>query len=285
MEGREEMTGQTAAGHAGRYLKRFDRFDRSLHLLLMVTFLGLSLTGLPLFFSTHRWAAVLANALGGFRGAGLLHRAFAAGMLACFALHLARLVYRLAARRDWGILWGPRSLVPQPRDLVQMYQNFRWFLGRGPRPRFDRYTYWEKFDYWAVFWGMAIIGGSGLLLWFPKTFATVLPGTVFNLALLIHGEEALLAVSFIFTIHFFNSHLRPEKFPVDRVIFTGVVAEEELREERPAEYARLEQSGGLDALAAAPPSPRAVRRANAWAIVAVAIGLSLVVLTISALLP
>jgi cytochrome b subunit of formate dehydrogenase len=279
------MTGETAAGPVRRYVKRFDSFDRFLHFLLMVTFLGLSLTGLPLFFSTHRWAAVLANALGGFRGAALLHRTFATGMLACFAMHLARVVYRLVARRDWGILWGPNSLVPQPRDLVQMYQNFRWFLGRGPRPRFDRYTYWEKFDYWAVFWGMAIIGGTGLILWFPKAFAAVLPGTVFNLALLIHGEEALLAVSFIFTIHFFNSHLRPEKFPVDRVIFTGVVAEEELREERPAEYARLEKTGGLDALAAAPPSRRAVRRANAWAIVAVAIGLTLVVLTISALLP
>jgi len=278
------MTGEGAAGSARRYVKRFDSFDRFLHFLLMVTFLGLSLTGLPLFFSTHRWAAVLANALGGFRGAGLVHRIFATGMLACFAMHLARVAWRLVARRDWGILWGPNSLVPQPRDLVQIYQNLRWFLGRGPRPRFDRYTYWEKFDYWAVFWGMAIIGGSGLILWFPKAFATVLPGTVFNLALLIHGEEALLAVSFIFTIHFFNSHLRPEKFPVDRVIFTGVVAEEELREERPAEYARLEASGDLDALAAGPPSPRSVRRANVSAIVAVAIGLILVVLTISALL-
>ncbi|MEX0880341.1 MAG: cytochrome b/b6 domain-containing protein [Thermoanaerobaculia bacterium] len=278
------MTGETAAGPARRYVKRFDPFDRFLHFLMMVTFLGLSLTGLPLFFSTHRWAAVLANALGGFRGAGLLHRIFATGILACFVMHLARLAYRLVARRDWGILWGPDSLVPQPRDLVQMYQNFRWFLGLGPRPRFDRYTYWEKFDYWAVFWGMAIIGGSGLLLWFPQFFTRVLPGTVFNLALLIHGEEALLAVSFIFTIHFFNSHLRPEKFPVDRVIFTGVVAEDELRAERPAEYARIQASGGLDALSADPPSPRALRRADVSAIVAVAIGLTLVVLTIFALL-
>jgi cytochrome b subunit of formate dehydrogenase len=278
------MTGEATAAPARRYLRRFDPFDRFLHFLLMVTFLGLSLTGLPLFFSTHRWAAVLANALGGFRGAGLLHRVFATGMLACFAMHLGRVAYRLVARRDWGILWGPESLVPQPRDVVQIYQNVRWFLGRGPRPRFDRYTYWEKFDYWAVFWGMAIIGGSGLVLWFPKALATVLPGTVFNLALLIHGEEALLAVSFIFTIHFFNSHLRPEKFPVDRVIFTGVVAEDELREERPAEYDRLQASGGLDALAAGAPSPRSMRRANVAAIVAVAIGLILVVLTISALL-
>ncbi len=251
---------------------------------MMTTFLGLSLTGLPLLFSTHRWAGMLARLVGGFHAAALLHRIFAAGMLACFAMHLARLAHRLLVRGDRGILWGPHSMLPQPRDAVQIYQNFRWFLGRGPRPVFDRYTYWEKFDYWAVFWGMAIIGGSGMVLWFPRFFARILPGTAFNLALLIHGEEALLAVCFIFTIHFFNSHLRPEKFPVDRVIFTGVVDEAELREERPAEYQRLQGSGKLERLAAPPPSGQAIRRANAITVIAVGVGLALVLLSIAALL-
>ena len=126
--------------------------------------------------------------------------------------------------------------------------HFRWFVGRGPRPRFDRFTYWEKFDYWAVFWGMGIIGGSGLLLWFPVFFARFVPGWVFNIALLVHGEEALLAVGFIFTIHFFNGHLRPEKFPMDTVIFTGGSPWTSCAHERPAEYARLQREGGLDAL-------------------------------------
>jgi cytochrome b subunit of formate dehydrogenase len=278
------MTGDAPAGTAPRYILRFDRFDRFLHVLLMITFLGLSLTGLPLLFSTHGWAAALARLLGGFRGAALLHRTFAAGMLLCFGMHLARLAYRLVVKKDRGILWGPHSMVPQPRDVVQLFQNFRWFLGRGPRPKFDRYAYWEKFDYWAVFWGMGIIGGSGLILWFPKFFAKFLPGTAFNLALLVHGEEAVLAVCFIFTIHFFNSHLRPEKFPVDRVIFTGVVSEEELRHERPAEYERTRASGHLDRLAADPPTSTVIKRANVATAVAVSFGLILVLLTIFALL-
>ena len=116
-------------------------------------------------------------------------------------------------------------------------------MGFGPRPNFDRFTYWEKFDYWAVFWGMGIIGGSGFILWFPKFWARFLPGDLFNVALLIHGEEALLATVFIFTIHFFNGHLRPEKFPMDTVIFTGVVPLEEVEHERPAEYERLVAEG------------------------------------------
>lgn len=277
------MTSDASAAPVRRYILRFDAFDRFLHVLLMVTFLGLALTGLPLLFSTHAWAAVIARLLGGFRGAALLHRVFAFGMLSCFALHLGRLAYRLVAKKDWGILWGPHSMVPQPRDAVDIYQNIRWFLGRGPRPKFERYAYWEKFDYWAVFWGMGIIGGSGLVLWFPKFFAWVLPGTMFNLALLIHGEEALLAVSFIFTIHFFNGHLRPEKFPLDKVIFTGTLPEEELRHERPAEYERLRAQGKLERLAAAPPTSAELKWAVVAAVVSVALGLALVSLTILAL--
>ena len=140
----------------------------------------------------------------------------------------------IAAASLMTLLWGPDSMVPQLQDGIDIYRNFLWFIGRGPRPQFDRWTYWEKFDYWAVFWGMLIIGGSGLLLWFPVFFSKLLPGWMFNIAALVHGEEALLAVGFIFTFHFFNGHLRPEKFPMDTVVFTGRISEHELKDERGA---------------------------------------------------
>ena len=205
----------TAAPPSERHYVRFGRAERLLHAGLMTSFLGLALTGLPLLFSDMRWAALLARLFGGFAVAGWLHRVFAIVLIAVFPLHLGRVARRIFVRGEAGLLWGPGSMVPQPRDLREFVEHMRWFLGRGPRPRFDRYTYWEKFDYWAVFWGMAIIGGSGLLLWFPVFFARFLPGWMFNVALLVHGEEALLAVGFIFTMHFFNGHLRPEKFPMD----------------------------------------------------------------------
>jgi cytochrome b subunit of formate dehydrogenase len=148
--------------------------------------------------------------------------------------------------------------VPQPGDAVEVVRHVRWFLGLGPRPRFGRFTYWEKFDYFAVFWGMAIIGSSGYVLWFHGFFSRFLPGWIFNVTHLVHGEEALLAVGFIFTIHFFNSHLRPKKFPMDLVIFTGRVSEDELRTERPEEYERLIREGRLAALRTEPP-PRWLR--------------------------
>jgi cytochrome b subunit of formate dehydrogenase len=238
-----------------RYYRRFSRAQRVMHALLMISFVGCALTGLPLLFAGEPWAGTVARLLGGFEAAGLIHRICAVIMSALFVGH----VVNLAARALRGgelrrLAWGPDSLVPQPRDAADLWNHLKWFVGRGPRPAFDRWTYWEKFDYWAVFWGMAIIGGSGLLLWFPMFFATFLPGWVFNIATLVHGEEALLAVGFIFTIHFFNGHLRPEKFPMDTVIFTGRIPEDELRHERAAEYERLEREGRLAAYEAPPPT-------------------------------
>jgi cytochrome b subunit of formate dehydrogenase len=198
-------------------------------------------------------------------------------MLVVFAVHVIELLWRLLVHKERGMVWGSSSMVPQPHDVTQFVQHVQWFLNAGPRPRFGRYTYWEKFDYWAVFWGMLIIGGSGLLLWFPQAFARLVPGWVFNVALVVHGEEALLATAFIFTIHFFNSHFRPEKFPMDMVMFTGHVTEEELQHERPAEYDSLVQTGRLDALQVPPEPPWVALAGRVVGTLAVATGLALLV--------
>jgi len=276
----EPVPAAVATPRRAAHVLRFDRVDRTLHGFLMLSFLGLAFSGMPVLFSTTPWAGRVARLLGGYTVIHRMHRVFATIMIVVFIVHVGRLLRRVVARKDYSVFWGPASMVPQPRDLADMVQHIRWFVGLGPRPAFDRYTYWEKFDYWAVFWGMAIIGGSGLLLWFPVAFARVMPGWAFNIALLVHGEEALLAVGFIFTIHFFNSHLRPEKFPMDMVIFTGRVPEHEWRDERPAEYARL----AGDAPDAGPPSGRAWIVGRVIGSAAVAAGLVLVALIAFALI-
>ncbi len=231
--------------HGAVKIQRFDVVDRTLHIALMASFLGLALSGLPLLFADRVWAPVVARIFGGYGVSGILHRFSAAVMFITFFVHLGRVTLKAMSATGGSILWGPNSLVPMPRDVVQLVQHVRWVMGRGPFPRFDRYTYWEKFDYWAVFWGMAIIGFSGLVMWFPGLFLTFLPGWTLNVALVVHSEEALLAMVFIFTVHFFNGHLRPGKFPMDPVIFTGHISVDELRHERPAEYERLERLGRL----------------------------------------
>lgn len=265
-----------------RHIVRFKPYQRWMHFVLFTSFLGLATTGLPLLFSHRAWAHTLSRALGGIQAAGIIHRFFASLLLLLFAGHLAELAWRLVVGRNRGLLWGPSSMIPQPRDAMQFWQHLKWFAGKADRPRFDRYTYWEKFDYWAVFWGMIIIGGSGLLLWFPQFFAWwSLPGWVYNVATVLHGEEALLATGFIFTIHFFNSHFRPEKFPMDMVMFTGQVTEAELRRERPAEYERLVAAGKLDRLAAPPAPVWLSRGGRVVGATAVALGLVLLVFIIA----
>ena len=260
-----------------RRIERFKPYQRLMHLVMFTSFLGLALTGLPLLFSGSPWSRGLMRALGGFEAVGAFHRVFAFAMLVVFAVHVAELGWRLLVKNERGMLWGRSSMVPQPHDAAQFVQHVQWFFNQGPRPRFGRYTYWEKFDYWAVFWGMLIIGGSGLLLWFPQLFARVVPGWMFNVALLVHGEEALLATAFIFTIHFFNSHFRPEKFPMDMVMFTGQVTEEELKHERPAEYDLLHKTGRLEALAVPPEPPWVEFGGRVIGTIAVATGLALLV--------
>ncbi|MBP8273152.1 MAG: cytochrome C, partial [Acidobacteria bacterium] len=123
-----------------QYVRRFDSVDRILHGFLMLSFLGLAATGLPLIFSDEPWARTMTSLLGSFEVAGWLHRVCATILITVFAMHLYRLGKRLFGQKDYGLLWGPRSMVPQPRDLTEAVGHVKWFLGMGDRPRFDRYT-------------------------------------------------------------------------------------------------------------------------------------------------
>src|SRR4029450_8933234 len=112
-------------------------------------------------------------------------------------------------------------MMPQPKDFADFYGQMKWFFGLGPQPKFERFAYWEKFDYWAVMWGTAIMGAAGLILWFPGRGSLILSGWMFNVALFVHGAEAVLAIGFIFVVHFLNGHLRPQKLPTDLVRVTA----------------------------------------------------------------
>ena len=244
-------------GH-GPYIWRFSTIDRVVHLMVIVSFFGLVVTGVPLHFAHEPWAGFLIRMHGGVHTAGVIHRICAVITFTYFAIHIGTLITRFVRAPDRkAFLLGPNSMVPAKKDLVDLVQQFKWFFGRGPRPQFDRYSYMEKFDYWAVFWGVAIIGGSGLLLWFPTLFSSWVPGWVFNVATIVHGDEALLALVFIFTIHFFNGQLRPDKFPLDVVVFTGRATQEYMDEEHPVEMERLAEEGLLEQRIA-PPPPRAL---------------------------
>jgi cytochrome b subunit of formate dehydrogenase len=271
---------------AERQFVRFTRLQRILHICMIVSFMSLALTGLTLKFSYTKWASVLSHLLGGFESAGYIHRSAAVVMFGVFLTHLADL-YRLKKREhgSWrALLLGPSSMLPSRRDLTEFVGTLKWFVGKGERPAYGRWTYWEKFDYFAVFWGIAVIGSTGLTLWFPVFFTRFLPGWFLNVATIIHSDEALLATGFIFTVHFFNTHLRPEKFPMDITVFTGRMGVEELKRDKPREYAALVASGKLDEKMEEAYPPIVIRSIRAFAWVALAVGFSIVLWIVYAML-
>jgi len=269
-----------------REFVRFARKYRIFHACMVGSFLTLAVTGLSLKFSYTTWAVKLSHVLGGFETAGFIHRFAAVVMFGTFIAHIVGLVRdKRRSHSTWStILLGPNTLIPTKLDAREFLGTMKWFVGLGPRPEYGRWTYWEKFDYFAVFWGIVVIGSTGLTLWFPVFFTRFLPGSFINVATIIHSDEALLATGFIFTVHFFNTHLRPEKFPMDTTIFTGHMPLAELKRDKPREYAALVASGELEEHLEEPQPEIVVKAIRFFAWIALTVGFSVVVWIIYAML-
>ena len=261
----------------GPYVRRFTTGQIWVHITMLVSFLMLAATGLPLKYAAASWAPKLMAIWGGPHTAGILHRISAVVTFGYFGVHLLGALYDMIVKHERGYLWGWRSMVPQPADVRDFIANIGYFLYLRQRPKFDRWTYWEKFDYLAVFWGVGMIGATGLMLWFPGPFTHLVPGWVLNAAYVAHSDEALLATGFIFLFHFFHTHLRPQTFPMDPVIFTGRLPLELFKEERPLEYQRAVAEKRLDAMLAPAPTRTELLRAYVFGFAAVAIGVALAI--------
>jgi len=268
---------------SGVHFRRFAWGWRVNHWLLALSLMLLVFTGMVVMYPNTGWAQTLVLLLGGPGSLNAIHHWTGVVFLLAVFGHAGVVLIRVLRDRnfDW---FGPDSLLPRRQDWEEVKGQFRWYFGKGEQPRFGRWTYWEKFEYWAVYWGAFIIGLSGLLLWFADEVGTVLPGWIFNLATVAHGLEAFLAVMTLFVVHFFNSCFRPAKFPLDLVMFTGSWDLEEFKEERPAEYERLRASGALDGLLVAPPSKTWNRISLLLGFTLLGIGLLLLVLVVDGFL-
>jgi len=258
---------------------RFPVFFRILHIIMIISFLTLTMTGMTLKFSYTSWALFISRLLGGVAVTGFLHRCAAVALFGIFFAHIWYIFFqkKINLKELKEILFGPDSILFGKKDWLEFLATVKWYMGKGPYPRYGRWTYWEKFDYFAVLWGVIVIGCSGLMLWFPEGFTHILPGWVINVATIIHSDEALLAAGFIFTVHFFNTHFRPEKFPMDTVIFTGRMSIEDLKRERPLEYEALVARGELDKYMAESLSAKKILAIRIFGWSALSLGLILVV--------
>jgi predicted CXXCH cytochrome family protein len=262
------------------YYSRIDPFHRFLHVLINISFLTLAFTGLPQSYAHTDLAKWLFQNVISLHTAQTLHYIAAAITGFYFVAHIVFLLIKIKKSGWRQLLTGPNTLVARKKDWYDLVAHMKWFFGKGPAPEFDRWTYWEKFDYYAVFWGVFVIGLSGLMRWQEEFFGNLLGGAVISLADTIHKEEALLATAFIFIVHFFNTHLRASKFPMDVSIYTGRISEHEFKEERPAEYDRLAAEGNLEKRQIRPLGLMASILAYAWGTTALLTGFFLLFLII-----
>lgn len=262
------------------YFRRFPAIWRWIHALFAISTMALILTGTTLLFAHTGWAKLVVELIGGTRMEGIIHRTAAVIWLSIFFFHLLTALTNIWRKRKTFEWFGSTSMLPNWKDWDDLKGMFRWFLGRGPRPQFNHWTYWQKFDYWAPFWGAAIIGTSGIILFMPENTALVLPGWSFNIATLVHAEEALLAAIFLNSVHFFNVHFRPERFPMSTAIFTGVIPIEEFKHDHRVEYERLVELGELDKHLVQRPSRRADLASSFITTVLIMAGLALLTLVL-----
>lgn len=237
-------------------VERFTPARRAEHILVLLTFVVLTLTGLPQKFEGTTANAVL-SALGGLDAARTVHRAAGIVFTVHAALHIGTLVVGLLRGR---MRW---TMLPTLQDLRDALGTLRYYLGLRPRaPLLPKFDYRQKFEYLGMVLGGLVMVASGLLLLYPGQFAAWLPGQLIPAAFVAHSNEAMLALLVLVVWHVYGSHLSPEVFPMDTCVFTGYLTKNELRERHALEFRRLFPDEPLDP-ADAPPAPATVPKAGA----------------------
>jgi cytochrome b subunit of formate dehydrogenase len=212
--------------------------QRIQHWILLGSFTLLALTGLPLRFPNVGFLGILYGIFGGITGARVVHRIAALLMIGDGIVHLTYII-RLLFRHKFRVreAW---PMIPGAKDARDWWETSKFYFGfRAGLPEYDRFNFREKFDYFAVFWGLPVMMLSGLVLWFPVFFGNMLPDLAIGVAYIAHSDEALLAISAIVVWHFYNVHYNPDKFPMSRVWLNGKISEEEIIREHPLEYRRI----------------------------------------------
>ncbi|MBZ5553041.1 MAG: cytochrome b/b6 domain-containing protein [Acidobacteriia bacterium] len=214
-------------------VERISLNQRGQHMILLTCTLLLIITGLPIKFHEAPAAEFIIHLLGGPNITRVLHRIGAIGLTIVGLYHLWYCMAFEEGRRNFGLL------LPSPRDLKDFLQQMGYYLGlKKDRPLFDRFSYIEKFDYWAVYWGMVVMITSGYILWFMETAINQFGKVAYDIAREAHSDEGLLATLAIIIWHFYNVHFNPKKFPGSLTWWHGRIPIEEFREEHPIEYER-----------------------------------------------
>ena len=222
-----------------RYFQRFTLNQRAQHVILIVSLIVLVLTGFPLKYAESDISQSLVNLMGGWEMRGYIHRAAAVALGSLGIFHIVSFV---ASRKR------STKMLPRLKDIKDFGGYLKYLVGRGEHPKYDRFSWKEKFEYWGIVWGMIIMGVTGIMMMYPSDSARIFGSPAWvEVAWSAHSYEAFLAVMAIIIWHFWSVHFNPKKFPMNKVWLTGKLSEEEMKEEHPLEYeAMVMEAKGSD---------------------------------------
>lgn len=214
-------------------VQRFLVSDRVLHILLLISFTVLAVTGLPQMFADTSIGVGIIQLMGGIEQTRVFHHTAAVVLILTSIAHAVQIGYRVF------VLRGSLDMLPTLKDLTDFVDAVKYNLGLSKQhPHYPRYNFIEKMEYWAVVWGTVLMTLTGYVLWNPVLVTQFLPGEVVPTAKFVHGLEAILAVLSILTWHAYFVHVAM----FNRSMFTGYLSHEQMEEEHAAELQRIREN-------------------------------------------
>lgn len=245
-----ELAEKKAAREGG--IRRFTGSHRVQHAFLVIVFVILCATGLPMKFPEASWAPTVYSLFGGIRGAPIVHRIAGVALLAGFALHVGLIlvnVTRSLARegklsvRNWIKRVLALPMIPGPQDLRDIITQVKYVFFLSPhRPNFGRFSWKEKLEYFGLFWGIGLLGVTGALLWAESLSSHLIPGWLLNVCFLAHTYESILAVAHITLVHIPGVIGMPGVSPLSSMILNGRISPRALAEEHGREMINWAQA-------------------------------------------
>jgi formate dehydrogenase gamma subunit len=225
-------------GHALRSYVRMNRNERIQHAFMFSSFILLAATGFMLRFPEAWWVRPIREMSSNFFAArSLAHRVAGVVMIGISVYHLLYLFFTKRGKQF------ALDMLPRWKDLLDVWNNLGYLLRlKKQKPRFDRFGYAEKAEYWALIWGVVVMAATGIVMWFENFFIRLFTKLGWDIARTIHFYEAILATAAILVWHFYFVIFNPDIYPMSTVWLDGKISEAEMAEEHPLELERIKSS-------------------------------------------
>lgn len=222
----------------------YDRFHPSIriqHMLLVISFTLLIITGMPVRNPQTELLRRIYLGIGGLEVGRVIHHAAGVLLIAVFLFHVAELFWKW---KQAGFEWSAWTMLPSKQDVEDFVKESKTYIsGQGEAPNYGRFHFREKLDYFAEYWGIPLMAITGLILWFPVQFGNVLPPIAIPIAFIAHSYEAVLAFIAILTWHLYNTYFNPNHFAQSKPWSVGLLSYEEMHHKHPLEIKEVLDNG------------------------------------------